>query len=65
MSLTLRHRAPLAASPGEIRRAWSRYLRETREAAPTDCPDVEEQAWHRVVSNLGALGAPVKPPDGP
>lgn len=49
----------------ELRRAWFRYLAETRAAALDDYVDVEEQAWRRLVSNLHALGMPIDHADCP
>jgi hypothetical protein len=41
-----------------VRRAWLRYLDETREAGAWEYDRVEERAWHRLASTLAALGAP-------
>lgn len=43
---------------GQTRRAWRRYLEETRAAAADDYPEVEEEAWRRLQSDLLAIGAP-------
>ncbi len=61
MSSTLHRPAAPSSLALDVRRAWLRYLRETRSAAPGEYQDVEERAWHRLASNLAALGAPVDP----
>jgi hypothetical protein len=60
MGLTLRRPPSSEVSVAEVSRAWARYLREIRDAGADDYPVIEERAWHRLVSSLEALGAPVE-----
>jgi hypothetical protein len=46
----------------EVRRAWRRYLRATREAEPAEYRLVEEQAWEDLIGDLAGLGAPLRGP---
>ncbi len=59
MSLTLRQPAAPDTAAFAVRRAWLRYLRETRDVPPEEYRAVEERAWHRLASNLAALGEPL------
>jgi hypothetical protein len=45
-----------------VRRAWHRYLLETREAEPGEYERVEPRAWRRLTSTLAALGEPLPEP---
>jgi hypothetical protein len=51
----------MTADPA-VRRAWRRYLRETREAEPNAYERVELRAWRRLTSTLAALGEPLPEP---
>ena len=44
----------------EVRHAWQRYLMEVREADAEQYERAEERAWRRLVSNLSALGVPLR-----
>lgn len=63
VTLSLRPRTEPAASPASIRRAWQRYLAETRDADADHYERIEERAWRRLASNLSALGVPLQAPD--
>lgn len=52
---------PDLAAAAAVRRAWLRYLDETRDAPANQYEAVEEHAWQRLVSNLAALGEPPLP----
>jgi len=43
---------------GQTRRAWRRYLEETRAATADAYEAVEEDAWRRLQSDLLAIGPP-------
>lgn len=47
----------------EVRRAWRRYLRATRDAEPGEYQRAEEQAWAQLVDDLAALGVPLRSSD--
>lgn len=55
--MSLRKHPGPTVSEADVRRAWQRYLRETREAGPDEYDRVEGAAWLRLTSNLTALGA--------
>jgi hypothetical protein len=63
--------SPLRLDPDPVavaasaRRAWWRYLADTRDAEPEDYDEVEEQAWQRLVERLDALGVAIERPDRP
>ena len=46
-------------SAAQVRRVWSRYLRETQDAPPAEYEQIERRAWQRLTSNLAALGTPL------
>lgn len=59
MPLVFHHPQSPADGSGAVRRAWLRYLEETRRAAPGEYAEVEERAWRRLVGSLVALGEPL------
>jgi hypothetical protein len=61
--VSLRPPTEPAASRASVRRAWQRYLAETRDTGADEYERVEERAWRRLASNLAALGVPVQAPD--
>jgi len=44
-----------------VRRAWLRYLADTRAALPSEYEQVEERAWLRLVRSHEAVGERVPP----
>lgn len=49
--------------PASVRRAWQRYLAETRDTDADEYERVEERAWRRLARNLAALDVPAQAPD--
>lgn len=47
---------PDLAVAAAVRRAWLRYLADTRDVPQDDYEAVEERAWRQLASNLAALG---------
>ena len=52
--------APQQEIAAAARRAWRRYLDDTRAAAQDDYAAVEASAWRKLAAALAELGAPLE-----